>query len=74
MTHCVFLFEYCVADSELVHKLDEELSYEKENEETTQPAFIKEFLEANSFKVIGTGMGLVERLLTILCSPIKARR
>ncbi|SAM08431.1 hypothetical protein [Absidia glauca] len=39
------------ADSDLVHKLDEELSYEKENEETTQPAFIKEFLEANSFKL-----------------------
>ncbi|KAI8076873.1 mitochondrial glycoprotein [Halteromyces radiatus] len=39
------------ADADLVHKLDEELSYEKENEEPTQPAFIKEFLDANSFKL-----------------------
>ncbi|ORZ12230.1 mitochondrial glyco protein [Absidia repens] len=39
------------SDADLVHKLEEELSYEKENEEPTQPAFIKEFLEANSFKL-----------------------
>ncbi|CAO3589264.1 unnamed protein product [Absidia cylindrospora] len=39
------------ADADLVHKLEEELSYERENEEPTQPAFIKEFLEANSFKL-----------------------
>ncbi|CAO3622325.1 unnamed protein product [Cunninghamella echinulata] len=30
-------------NSDLVHKLNEELSYEKENEEFSQPAFIKEF-------------------------------
>lgn len=38
-------------DSELVHKLDEEVLYEKSNDEPEQPAFIQEFLEANSFKV-----------------------
>ncbi|CAO3646833.1 unnamed protein product [Cunninghamella blakesleeana] len=38
-------------DSDLVHKLTEELTYEKENEEPSQPAFVKEFLEANSFKL-----------------------
>ncbi|CEG79525.1 hypothetical protein RMATCC62417_13979 [Rhizopus microsporus] len=37
-------------DSDLVHKLDEELQYEKSNEES-EPEFIKEFLEANSFKL-----------------------
>ncbi|CEI97241.1 hypothetical protein G6F70_004400 [Rhizopus microsporus] len=37
-------------DSDLVHKLDEELQYEKSNEEP-EPEFIKEFLEANSFKL-----------------------
>jgi complement component 1 Q subcomponent-binding protein len=36
--------------------LEEELSYEKENEEPTQPAFIKEFLETNSFKVSYLGL------------------
>ena len=50
-----FLFEYThvwtIVDSDLVHKLDEELQYEKSNEEP-EPEFIKEFLEANSFKVI----------------------
>jgi len=34
-----------------VHKLDEEILYEKSNDEPEQPAFIQEFLEANSFKV-----------------------
>ncbi|CAO3685919.1 unnamed protein product [Umbelopsis ramanniana] len=38
-------------DSELVHKLDEEILYEKSNDEPEQPAFIQEFLEANSFKL-----------------------
>lgn len=41
----------CLVDADLVHKLDEELQYEKSNEETGQPEFVKEFLEANSFKV-----------------------
>lgn len=31
--------------------MDEELQYEKSNEEVGQPEFVKEFLEANSFKV-----------------------
>ncbi|KAI8060281.1 mitochondrial glycoprotein [Gongronella butleri] len=39
------------SDNELVHKLQEELSYEKENEESAQPPFIQEFLQANSFKI-----------------------
>ncbi|KAG2184547.1 hypothetical protein INT43_000456 [Umbelopsis isabellina] len=38
-------------DSELVHKLDEEILYEKSSEETEQPDFVKEFLEANSFQL-----------------------
>ncbi|KAG0744631.1 hypothetical protein G6F57_008697 [Rhizopus arrhizus] len=37
-------------DADLVHKLDEEFQYEKSNEEP-EPEFIKEFLEANSFKI-----------------------
>ncbi|KAI8982444.1 mitochondrial glycoprotein [Mycotypha africana] len=37
-------------DSELVHKLDAELQYEKSNEEPS-PEFVKEFLEANSFEL-----------------------
>ena len=41
----------CLVDADLVHKLDEELQYEKSNEEAGQPEFVKEFLEANSFKV-----------------------
>ncbi|KAL9547248.1 hypothetical protein MBANPS3_006252 [Mucor bainieri] len=40
-----------VVDADLVHKLDEELQYEKSNEEVGQPEFVKEFLEANSFKI-----------------------
>jgi len=38
-------------DTELVHKLDEEILYEKSNDEPEQPSFIQEFLEANSFKL-----------------------
>ncbi|KAI7849750.1 mitochondrial glycoprotein [Circinella umbellata] len=38
-------------DSDLVHKLEEELQYEKSNEESAQPEFVKEFLEANSFQL-----------------------
>lgn len=38
-------------DADLTHKLDEELQYEQSNAEAGQPEFIKEFLEANSFKV-----------------------
>lgn len=40
-----------VVDADLTHKLDEELQYEKSNEESGQPEFIKEFLDANSFKI-----------------------
>ncbi|ORX62078.1 mitochondrial glyco protein, partial [Hesseltinella vesiculosa] len=43
------------ADNELVHKLHEELTYEKENEDASQPPFIQEFLEANSFKLEDKG-------------------
>lgn len=38
-------------DADLTHKLDEELQYEQSNAEAGQPEFVKEFLEANSFKV-----------------------
>ncbi|KAH8554522.1 mitochondrial glycoprotein [Umbelopsis sp. PMI_123] len=38
-------------DNELIHKLDEEILYEKSTDEPEQPAFIQEFLEANSFKL-----------------------
>ncbi|KAI9316884.1 mitochondrial glycoprotein [Dichotomocladium elegans] len=38
-------------DSDLVHKLAEELQFEKTNEEDSQPEFIKEFLSANSFQL-----------------------
>ncbi|KAI8137895.1 mitochondrial glycoprotein [Fennellomyces sp. T-0311] len=38
-------------DSDLVHKLEEELQYEKSNEEAAQPEFVKEFLQANSFQI-----------------------
>ncbi|KAI9245553.1 mitochondrial glycoprotein [Phascolomyces articulosus] len=38
-------------DSDLVHKLEEELQYEKSNEESAQPEFVKEFLQANSFQL-----------------------
>ncbi|KAI8375011.1 mitochondrial glycoprotein [Choanephora cucurbitarum] len=36
-------------DTDLIHKLDEELQYEKSNEEPAQPEFVKDFLEANAF-------------------------
>ncbi|CEP07719.1 hypothetical protein [Parasitella parasitica] len=39
------------ADADLAHKLDEELQYEKSTEAAGQPEFIREFLEANSFKI-----------------------
>ncbi|KAG2220870.1 hypothetical protein INT45_004038 [Circinella minor] len=42
---------YYFIDSDLVHKLEEELQYEKSNEESAQPEFVKEFLEANSFQL-----------------------
>lgn len=45
---CFILY---LVDADLTHKLNEELEYEKSNEEAGQPEFIKEFLEANSFKV-----------------------
>ncbi|KAI9499617.1 mitochondrial glycoprotein [Zychaea mexicana] len=38
-------------DADLVHKLEEELQYEKANEESDQPEFVKEFLQANSFQL-----------------------
>lgn len=41
-----------IVDADLTHKLDEELQYEQSNAEAGQPEFVKEFLEANSFKVI----------------------
>ncbi len=47
---CFLLLIVNIVDADLVHKLDEEFQYEKSNEEP-EPEFIKEFLEANSFKV-----------------------
>ncbi|KAI9473667.1 MAG: mitochondrial glycoprotein [Benjaminiella poitrasii] len=41
----------CAADADLVHKLDEEIEYEKSTEEANQPEFVKEFLDANPFKI-----------------------
>ena len=41
----------CLVDTDLIHKLDEELQYEKSNEEPAQPEFVKDFLEANAFTV-----------------------
>ncbi|KAL0088795.1 mitochondrial glycoprotein [Phycomyces blakesleeanus] len=38
-------------DSDLAHKLDEELQYEKSNEEASQPEFIKEFLDTHLFEI-----------------------
>ncbi|GAA5806793.1 hypothetical protein MFLAVUS_000141 [Mucor flavus] len=40
-----------VVDADLTHKLTEEFEYEQENAEADQPEFVKEFLEANSFKI-----------------------
>ncbi|CDS11546.1 hypothetical protein LRAMOSA03809 [Lichtheimia ramosa] len=38
-------------DSDLAHKLNEELQYEKSTEESSQPEFISEFLAANQFEI-----------------------
>ncbi|KAI8379780.1 mitochondrial glycoprotein [Radiomyces spectabilis] len=38
-------------DTDLAHKLNEELQYEKSTEEAEQPEFIKEFLQNNSFQL-----------------------
>ncbi|KAI8078255.1 mitochondrial glycoprotein, partial [Gilbertella persicaria] len=38
-------------DTDLIHKLDEELQYEKSNEEEGQPEFVKDFLQTNAFKI-----------------------
>ncbi|KAI7898189.1 mitochondrial glycoprotein [Cokeromyces recurvatus] len=38
-------------DADLAHKLEEEIKYEKSDENVNQPEFIKEFLEANSFQI-----------------------
>lgn len=42
---------YSLVDSDLAHKLNEELQYEKSTEESSQPEFISEFLAANQFEV-----------------------
>ncbi|OZJ05509.1 putative DNA repair helicase ercc3 [Bifiguratus adelaidae] len=38
-------------DQDLCHQLDEELKYEKESDTAEHEPFVKEFLEANSFKL-----------------------
>lgn len=40
-----------LVDPDLVHRLEEEMQFEESDEKNEVPAFVKEFLDSNLFKV-----------------------